>query len=63
MGALWFYATLMINYFPITSLTLGMHGSMFIFAGCCFAGTFFILFVVPETKGKSFEEIQRLLKK
>ena len=34
----------------------------FIFAGIALAGTIFVLLVVPETKGKSEEDIRKLFK-
>ncbi|KAF5270586.1 hypothetical protein FQR65_LT05484 [Abscondita terminalis] len=41
----------------------GMHAVFWIFAGVCMCGIFYGLFVLPETKGKTFEEIQRNLGK
>lgn len=51
----------MIKYLPILSGAFGMHGSMAFFASCSFAGFLFCIFALPETKGKSFEEISRML--
>lgn len=47
--------------FPYLSASFGLQGSFFFFS--CFSafGFLFGLFVVPETKGKSFMEIQELL--
>lgn len=50
------------EFFQITMDTFGMHVPFFTFAGVCFLGLAFILMVVPETKGKSLEEIQDNLK-
>lgn len=36
----------------------GVHVPFFVFAVCCFVGVFFFKFCVPETKGKTLEEIQ-----
>ncbi|KAK4874656.1 hypothetical protein RN001_014016 [Aquatica leii] len=47
---------------PITE-TWGMHAIFWIFAGGTFLGILFGVFVLPETKGKSFEEIQDILQK
>lgn len=52
---------MMIKYLPILSSTFGMHGLMTIFAICSLVGCLFSVFVLPETKGKSFEEILRML--
>jgi len=37
---------------------LGQHGGYWLFAVCCFLGTIFVYFWVPETNGKSLDEIQ-----
>ncbi|KAJ8924999.1 hypothetical protein NQ315_001164 [Exocentrus adspersus] len=37
---------------------IGMHVPFFTFAGCCLLGLVFIVFYVPETKGKTLEDIQ-----
>lgn len=39
----------------------GMHGAAFLFAFNTLIGAIFILICLPETKGKSFEEIIELL--
>lgn len=57
----WILAFTMVKIFPFIMLSLGMHGSMFLFAGCSFAGAAYVLLVLPETKGKSFDEIVQLL--
>lgn len=41
---------------------LGMHGAYFLFSGCCLLGFIFIYFCVPETKGKTLDEIQLFFK-
>ena len=40
----------------------GMHVPFFIFACSCFITAFFTIFFIPETKGKTLEEIQQILK-
>jgi len=37
---------------------LGWTTSYAFFAGVCLLGSFFIFFVIPETKGKTSEEIE-----
>lgn len=37
---------------------IGMHVPFFVFTGFCFLGLIFIIFYVPETKGKTLEDIQ-----
>lgn len=62
MSLLWIFAFIMLMCFPMLSAAMGMHGSLFLFAGVSFAGATFIILVLPETKGKSFKEIMQLLK-
>lgn len=38
-----------------------MHGSIFLFAGSSLAGAIYVLIMLPETKGKSCDEIVRAL--
>lgn len=40
---------------------LGRGGAFWLFSGLSVLGTVFIFFIVPETKGKSLNEIQTLL--
>lgn len=40
---------------------VGIHWTFWIFAISCAIGTLFVYFITPETKGKSLEEIQKLL--
>lgn len=42
-------------------VVFGMAGTFWMFSGFCIAGFFFTMFVVPETKGKSSQEIQAIL--
>lgn len=59
----WSYTLLVANSFlyPYFSKTYGPE-SGFGFYGCCtLVSFFFVLFFVPETKGKTFQEIQILM--
>lgn len=47
--------------FPILSDFIGMHLMFYAFAFCCFIGIIFVYKILPETKGKSLYEIQKLL--
>lgn len=40
---------------------LGRGGTFWLFSGLSIVGTVFVFFVVPETKGKSLNEIQAIL--
>lgn len=56
------------NYFvSLTFLTLiqelGTTGTFWLYAIICFLGLWFVIKLVPETKGKTFEEIQAFWKK
>lgn len=55
-------AFIMLKYFPLLSDILGMHGSLYLFAGCSLFGALFIILVMPETKGKSYEAIMQSLR-
>ncbi|KAK4874801.1 hypothetical protein RN001_014161 [Aquatica leii] len=50
------------RYFLPFSDMVGMHTMFFIYAGCCTMASLFVIFVLPETKGQSFLEIQEVLK-
>lgn len=41
--------------------TAGLFGAFCIFTGFSFGGALFVIYYVPETKGKTFEEIQIIL--
>ncbi|XP_026489597.2 facilitated trehalose transporter Tret1 [Vanessa tameamea] len=57
----WILSFLVTKFFPSISDSIGMHVGFFIFGVCCVMAFFFTLFLVPETKGKSFQEIQEML--
>lgn len=57
----WILAFLLLAFYPMMSEAFGMHGCMFIFAGFCVATALFTLFVIPETKGKSYDSIMKSL--
>lgn len=63
MAVLWVFAFIMLKMFPLISSVLGMDGSMFVYAGISLLGAIFVLLYMPETKGKSFDEIAKLLRK
>lgn len=48
--------------FPYLTKAYGLMAPFYIFSICCFLTSIFVLFFVPETKGKTLEEIQTLLK-
>jgi len=47
--------------FPLLNKLLKASGTFWLYAAICFAGFLFILKKLPETKGKSLEEIENKL--
>lgn len=58
---LWVTCWALAQVFPAMNEHLGAAGSFWIFGGICLAGFFYILRALPETRGKSLEEIEREL--
>lgn len=57
----WLLAFLVTRtYLPVKN-AFGGDVTFFIFTSLSILGTVFVLFLVPETKGKTFEEIQKIL--
>lgn len=56
-------ALLLRQYLSALIDFMGMHGTFFLFALNSLAGALFITMFLPETKGKSFDEIVKLLEK
>lgn len=48
--------------YPYMDAYLGVHWCVWSFSSVCFVGAVFIYFMIPETKGKSLNEIQEYLK-
>ena len=61
VSALWSASFLLTFTFPILNRVLGNAGTFWTYAGVCLAGFFFVYLRVPETKGKTLEEIGREL--
>jgi len=57
--ALWSASFLLIYTFPILNSWAGPSRTFWIFAIVCTAGFFFVKYNLPETKGKSLEEIEQ----
>jgi sugar porter (SP) family MFS transporter len=61
VSAMWIANFALIYTFPFLQAALGSAGTFWLYAGICGAGFLFILRRVPETKGKSLEQIEREL--
>lgn len=59
--SLWIACFILTYTFPILNAKLGSAGTFWLYAAICVAGFVFILRKLPETKGKSLEEIERQL--
>ncbi|MBN2022039.1 MAG: sugar porter family MFS transporter [Pirellulales bacterium] len=58
VSALWIACFLLTYTFPTLKSTLGLAGTFWTYAAICAAGFVFVWFLVPETKGKTLEEIE-----
>lgn len=56
--ALWVASFLLTYTFPLMNRGLGAAKTFWIYAAICVAGFFFIKAGLPETKGKTLEEIE-----
>ena len=61
VSALWIACFAVTFTFPLLNRAMGLTGTFWLFAAICFAGFVFVLKFVPETKGKSLEEIEKEL--
>lgn len=61
VGLNWFLTFLVTKSFQPLVTMLGSAVTFWIFTGICCVGTVFVALIVPETKGKSLEEIQKML--
>lgn len=61
VSALWIASFLLTFTFPLILRTLGADGTFWLYAAVCLGGFFFVWRNVPETKGKSLEQIEQQL--
>ena len=60
--SLWIASTLLVILFPVIKEWINISGTFWLYAGICVLGYLFIRSRLPETKGKSLEEIETMLK-
>ena len=61
VSALWIACFLLTLTFPMLNSHLGSAKTFWLYAAICIAGWIFIKFKLPETKGKTLEQIEREL--
>ena len=59
VSALWIASFLVTFTFPVLNRVLGSAGTFWLYSAICAAGFVFVWLRVPETKGKTLEEIER----
>lgn len=59
--ALWVGSSTLTFTFPLLNAALGSYGTFWIYSGVCLAGFLFMLRLLPETKGRSLEELEERL--
>ena len=62
-AALWIASFLLTYTFPFLNSGLGTGGTFLLYAIICFCGFLFVWRRIPETKGKSLEELEKELMK
>ena len=58
VSALWIACFVLTFAFPLLQRTVGIAATFWIYAAVCFAGFLFVRAKVPETKGRSLEQIE-----
>ena len=61
VSSLWIACFLLTYTFPMLNAKLGSAGTFWLYAAICVAGFVFIKLKLPETRGKSLEQIEREL--
>lgn len=59
VSALWIACFLLTFTFPVLNVALGSAGTFWLYSAICAVGFVFVWFRVPETKGKTLEQIER----
>src|SRR5260370_16835590 len=58
VSALWIACFVLTFTFPMLNVALGASGTFWLYAAICLAGFVFVKRWVPETMGRSLEEIE-----
>jgi SP family sugar porter-like MFS transporter len=58
---LWVGSSTLTYTFPLLNNALGSYGTFWIYSAVCLAGLLFCIFMLPETKGKSLEQLEKEL--
>jgi sugar porter (SP) family MFS transporter len=59
VASLWVACFVLTYTFPLLNRRLGPAGTFWLYAGICVAGFFFILRRLPETRGKTLEQLEK----
>ncbi|XP_035795544.1 facilitated trehalose transporter Tret1-like [Anopheles albimanus] len=54
---LWTISFLVVKYYPVMVELVGLHGCMWMFSAVCLSAGLFNAIVIPETRGRSIEQI------
>lgn len=57
----WFLGFALTKSFDPLCKAVGEHTVFWLYAGCCVAALLFTAFVLPDTEGKTLQEIQDML--
>jgi SP family sugar porter-like MFS transporter len=60
--SLWLACFVLTYTFPLLNNGLGAAGTFWLYGGICLVGSIFIRTMLPETKGKTLEEIEKEMK-
>jgi MFS family permease len=63
VAALWTASFVLTYTFPFINRAFTTSGAFLVYAAVCFLGFFFVSAYVPETRGKTLEEIERASEK
>lgn len=62
LSLIWITSFMLTKFFNVLTDTIGFHGTMYFFSGVCSASAVIIILFLPETKGKSYQEIMEMLR-